>query len=128
MHMPTQPNKAIVGANAFAHESGIHQDGMLKNKLTYEIIDASTIGIDDNDGIVLGKHSGRAAFRSKMDQLGISLSDDELNKAFVRFKDLADKKKEITNADLEAIINDDAAQDAARQRFQLLNVQVIGHA
>jgi len=122
--MFVQPNKAIVGANAFAHESGIHQDGMLKNKLTYEIIDASTIGIDDNDGIVLGKHSGRAAFRSKMDQLGMSLSDDELNKAFVRFKDLADKKKEITNADLEAIVNDDAAQDAARQRFQLVNVQV----
>mmetsp|Transcript_28084 Transcript_28084/g.23570 ORF Transcript_28084/g.23570 Transcript_28084/m.23570 type:complete len:663 (-) Transcript_28084:659-2647(-) len=122
--MFVQPNKAIVGANAFAHESGIHQDGMLKNKLTYEIIDASTIGIENNDGIVLGKHSGRAAFRSRIDMLKIKLSDDELNKAFVRFKDLADKKKEITNADLEAIINDDQTQDVTAQRFKLVNVQV----
>ena len=122
--MFVQPNKAIVGANAFAHESGIHQDGMLKNKLTYEIIDASTIGIEDNDGIVLGKHSGRAAFRSRLEQMSITLNDDELNKAFVRFKDLADKKKEITTADLEAIINDDQTQDVTAQRFKLVSLQV----
>jgi 2-isopropylmalate synthase len=113
-----------VGANAFAHESGIHQDGMLKNKLTYEIIDASTIGIEDSDGIVLGKHSGRAAFRSRIDQMGITLTDDELNKAFVRFKDLADKKKEISTADLEAIINDDQTQDVMAQRFKLVSMHV----
>ena len=122
--MFVQPNKAIVGANAFAHESGIHQDGMLKNKLTYEIIDASTIGIEDSDGIVLGKHSGRAAFRSRIDQMGITLTDDELNKAFVRFKDLADKKKEISTADLEAIINDDQTQDVMAQRFKLVSMHV----
>jgi 2-isopropylmalate synthase len=122
--MFVQPNKAIVGANAFAHESGIHQDGMLKNKLTYEIIDASTIGLEENDGIVLGKHSGRAAFRSKVQALGINLTDEELNSAFVRFKDLADKKKEITNADIEAIVNDDATQDVSLQRFKLVAVQV----
>jgi 2-isopropylmalate synthase len=121
--MFVQPNKAIVGANAFAHESGIHQDGMLKNKLTYEIIDASTIGIDNNDGIVLGKHSGRAAVRSKLEQMGMVLTDDELNKTFVRFKELADKKKEITTADLEALFSSDQAQDNT-QRFKLINIQV----
>jgi 2-isopropylmalate synthase len=122
--MFVQPNKAIVGANAFAHESGIHQDGMLKNKLTYEIIDASTIGIENNDGIILGKHSGRAAFRSRIEQMGMSLSDDELNKCFVRFKELADKKKEITNADLEALVSGEQTQDANAQRFKLVNIQV----
>eukprot|EP00293_Proteomonas_sulcata_P001510 CAMPEP_0184329276 /NCGR_PEP_ID=MMETSP1049-20130417/144064_1 /TAXON_ID=77928 /ORGANISM="Proteomonas sulcata, Strain CCMP704" /LENGTH=646 /DNA_ID=CAMNT_0026651633 /DNA_START=94 /DNA_END=2034 /DNA_ORIENTATION=+ len=121
--MMVQPNKAIVGANAFAHESGIHQDGMLKNKLTYEIVDASTIGLDSNDGIVLGKHSGRAAFRSRLQEMGISLGDDDLNKAFIRFKDLADKKKEITNMDLESLVNDEV-QDIAANRFKLYNVQV----
>mmetsp|Transcript_3284 Transcript_3284/g.6568 ORF Transcript_3284/g.6568 Transcript_3284/m.6568 type:complete len:651 (+) Transcript_3284:133-2085(+) len=121
--MPVQPNKAIVGANAFAHESGIHQDGMLKNKLTYEIVDASTIGLDKNDGIVLGKHSGRAAFRSRLTELGMELSDDELNKAFVRFKEVADKKKEITNKDIESIVNDEA-QDTTLDRFKLRHIQV----
>uniref|UniRef100_A0A7S0VM37 2-isopropylmalate synthase n=1 Tax=Hemiselmis tepida TaxID=464990 RepID=A0A7S0VM37_9CRYP len=121
--MPVQPNKAIVGANAFAHESGIHQDGMLKNKLTYEIVDASTIGLEKNDGIVLGKHSGRAAFRSRLTELGIELSDDELNKAFVRFKEVADKKKEITNMDIESIVGDEA-QDTTLDRFKLKHVQV----
>uniref|UniRef100_A0A7S0EBN5 2-isopropylmalate synthase n=1 Tax=Hanusia phi TaxID=3032 RepID=A0A7S0EBN5_9CRYP len=121
--MMVQPNKAIVGANAFAHESGIHQDGMLKNKLTYEIIDASTIGLDNSDGIVLGKHSGRAAFKARLADLGIVLNEDETNKAFIRFKDLADKKKEITNADLESIVNDEA-QDLAANRFKVMHVQV----
>jgi len=121
--MVVQPNKAIVGANAFAHESGIHQDGMLKNKLTYEIVDASTIGLEKNDGIVLGKHSGRAAFRSRLVELGIELTDDEMNKAFVRFKDLADKKKEISNMDIESIVADEA-QDLRDNRFKLMHVQI----
>jgi 2-isopropylmalate synthase len=121
--MMVQPNKAIVGANAFAHESGIHQDGMLKNKLTYEIIDASTIGLESNEGIVLGKHSGRAAFRSRLVEMGITLSDDEMNKAFVRFKELADKKKEISAQDLESIVSDES-QDLTANRFKLNSIQV----
>jgi 2-isopropylmalate synthase len=107
--MLVQPNKAIVGANAFAHESGIHQDGVLKNKLTYEIMDAQLIGLTDNQ-IVLGKHSGRNAFRTRLKELGFELSDSELNKAFVRFKEVADKKKEISDRDLEAIVNDEIQQ------------------
>jgi len=116
-----QPNKAIVGANAFAHESGIHQDGVLKNKLTYEIMDAQSIGLTDNQ-IILGKHSGRNAFRSRLQELGYQLSESELNKAFVRFKETADKKKEITDWDLEAIVNDEIQQ--APELFRLELVQV----
>ena len=98
--MTVQANKAIVGANAFAHESGIHQDGVLKNKRTYEIMDAESIGLVQNN-IVLGKHSGRHAFRSRLQELGFeSISDDDLNRSFMRFKELADKKKDITNADI----------------------------
>jgi 2-isopropylmalate synthase len=119
--MLVQPNKAIVGANAFAHESGIHQDGVLKNKLTYEIMDAQLIGLTDNQ-IVLGKHSGRNAFRTRMKELGFELSDQELNKAFVRFKELADKKKEVTDWDLEAIVNDEIQQ--APELFRLEQIQV----
>jgi 2-isopropylmalate synthase len=119
--MLVQPNKAIVGANAFAHESGIHQDGILKNKLTYEIMDAESIGLNENQ-IVLGKHSGRNAFRTRMKELGFELSETELNKAFVRFKDLADKKKEISDWDLEAIANDESQQ--APELFRLELVQV----
>lgn len=85
-------NKAIVGANAFAHESGIHQDGMLKEKTTYEIMTPETIGLKESK-LVLGKHSGRHAFRDKLSDLGYDLPEDELNAAFSRFKDLADKKK-----------------------------------
>jgi 2-isopropylmalate synthase len=107
--MIVQPNKAIVGANAFAHESGIHQDGVLKNKLTYEIMDAQSIGLTDNL-ISLGKLSGRNAFRTRLAELGIDLSEHDLNKAFLRFKDVADKKKEITDRDLEAIVNDETQQ------------------
>ena len=107
--MLVQRNKAIVGANAFAHESGIHQDGMLKNRSTYEIMDAQSIGLTDNS-IVLGKHSGRNAFRTRLLELGIELSENDLNKAFLRFKDVADKKKEITDRDLEAIVNDETQQ------------------
>jgi 2-isopropylmalate synthase len=119
--MLVQPNKAIVGANAFAHESGIHQDGVLKNKLTYEIMDAQSIGLHDNQ-IVLGKHSGRNAFRTRLKDLGFELGDNELNHAFLRFKDFADKKKEITDWDLEAIVNDEIQQ--APELFKLELVQV----
>ena len=104
--MVVQANKAIVGANAFAHESGIHQDGVLKNRRTYEIMDADSIGLSDNN-IVLGKHSGRHAFRQRLGELGYELSDLDLNRSFVRFKELADKKKEISNADIESIVNDE---------------------
>ena len=98
--MVVQPNKAIVGANAFAHESGIHQNGILKNKTTYEIMDARLVGLSDNL-LVIGKHSGRAAFRSRLTELGYdSLSDDEVQRSFTRFKEIADKKKDITNLDL----------------------------
>jgi 2-isopropylmalate synthase len=121
--MLVQPNKAIVGANAFAHESGIHQDGVLKNKLTYEIMDAQLIGLADNHNqIVLGKHSGRNAFRTRLKELGYELTEQELNKAFLRFKDLADKKKDITDRDLEAIVNDETQQVA--EHFKLEMVQV----
>jgi len=119
--MLVQPNKAIVGANAFAHESGIHQDGILKNKLTYEIMDAESIGLTENQ-IVLGKHSGRNAFRSRLKELGFDLTETDLNKAFLRFKDLADKKKEISDWDLEAIANDEIQQ--APELFRLELVQV----
>jgi 2-isopropylmalate synthase len=119
--MLVQPNKAIVGANAFAHESGIHQDGVLKNKQTYEIMDAQLIGLTENQ-IVLGKLSGRNAFRSRLKELGFELSETELNKAFLRFKDVADKKKEITDWDLEAIVNDEIRQ--APELFRLELVQV----
>ena len=87
--MNVQPNKAIVGANAFAHESGIHQDGVLKNRLTYEIIDAKTVGLNDNK-ISLGKLSGRSAVRARLEEMGYDLSREDLNDAFARFKDLAD--------------------------------------
>lgn len=120
--MLIQPNKAIVGSNAFAHESGIHQDGVLKNKLTYEIMDAQAIGVSENN-IVLGKHSGRNAFRTRLQTLGFDLSEQDLNKAFVRFKDVADKKKEISDWDLEAIVKDET-QSQFVDGFKLERVQV----
>jgi len=119
--MLVQPNKAIVGANAFAHESGIHQDGVLKNRLTYEIMDAQSIGLTDNL-IVLGKLSGRNALSSRLKELGFELSEQELNAAFVRFKELADKKREISDRDLEAIVNDEIRH--APEAFKLEHVQV----
>ncbi|MGJ3247258.1 MAG: 2-isopropylmalate synthase [Elainellaceae cyanobacterium] len=119
--MFVQPNKAIVGANAFAHESGIHQDGVLKHKLTYEIMDAQSIGLTENQ-IVLGKHSGRNAFRTRLHELGFDLSEQDLNRAFLRFKELADKKKEVSDWDLEAIVNDETQQ--APEAFHLELVQV----
>lgn len=125
--MLVQPNKAIVGANAFAHESGIHQDGVLKNRLTYEIMDAQLIGLNDNQ-IVLGKHSGRNAFRTRLSELGHELGDQELNKAFLRFKDVADKKKEISDRDLEAIVNDEALQVAEHFKLELVQVSCGSNA
>nr|WP_205879016.1 2-isopropylmalate synthase [Leptolyngbya sp. BC1307] len=125
--MLVQPNKAIVGANAFAHESGIHQDGVLKNRLTYEIMDAQLIGLNDNQ-IVLGKHSGRNAFRTRLSELGHELGDQELNKAFLRFKEVADKKKEISDRDLEAIVNDEALQVAEHFKLELVQVSCGSNA
>jgi 2-isopropylmalate synthase len=101
-----QPNKAIVGRNAFAHEAGIHQDGVLKDRTTYEIMDATTIGLESNS-IVLGKHSGRHALRDALEQLGFQVDGAALNVAFKRFKELADKKKKVTALDLEAIVSDE---------------------
>ncbi len=125
--MLVQPNKAIVGANAFAHESGIHQDGVLKNKLTYEIMDAQSIGLTDNQ-IVLGKHSGRNAVRTRLKELGFELSETDLNKAFVRFKEVADKKKEITDWDLEALVNDEIQQAPDLFRVELVQVSCGSNA
>jgi 2-isopropylmalate synthase len=104
-----QPNKAIVGANAFAHESGIHQDGLLKERSTYEIMRPESIGLVKTN-LVLGKHSGRHAFRDRLKQMGYDLSDDDLNKAFERFKRIADQKKEVFDEDLEAIVSDEMQQ------------------
>ena len=117
-----QPNKAIVGANAFAHESGIHQDGLLKNKMTYEIMTPQSIGLSTSS-MVMGKHSGSHAFRKRVEELGFTLSDDELQKAFQRFKDLADKKKEVFDEDIEAII----AQEVMRapDLYKLIDMNVV---
>ncbi|MDF1500911.1 MAG: 2-isopropylmalate synthase [Anaerolineales bacterium] len=103
------PNKSIVGANAFAHEAGIHQDGVLKRQDTYEIMRPEMVGLTSSR-LVLGKHSGRHAFRVRLEQIGYSLTDDELNKAFRRFKALAEKKKGVTDADLEALVADEIYQ------------------
>ena len=116
-----QPNKAIVGKNAFAHESGIHQDGVLKHQETYEIMRAEDIGLDRN-AIVLGKHSGRHAFKKKVQELGFDLSDEELNKAFERFKILADKKKEITDDDIRVLITNELS--SAPEVFKLKKLQI----
>jgi 2-isopropylmalate synthase len=120
---PVQPNKAVVGANAFAHESGIHQDGVLKHRETYEIMRAQDVGWTENR-MVLGKHSGRNAFKSRLAELGISFdSEEDLNEAFSRFKDLADKKHEIFDDDLQALVTD-ANLDAENERVKLLFMQV----
>ncbi|NVN12199.1 MULTISPECIES: 2-isopropylmalate synthase [Nguyenibacter] len=117
-----QPNKAIVGRNAFAHESGIHQDGVLKNAATYEIMTPESVGWT-RSSLVLGKHSGRAAFRDKLKAMGYGDMDDaQLNDAFVRFKDLADRKKVVYDEDLAALV-DDEARDHARIRFVSLEVE-----
>ncbi len=119
--MAVQPNKAIVGANAFAHESGIHQDGVLKNRLTYEIIDARTIGLSSTR-LSLGKLSGRSAFRARLEELGSGLEREDLDDAFARFKELADRKREITDRDLEAIVSEQAQQPDAQYTLKLVQV------
>ncbi|TMC60021.1 MAG: 2-isopropylmalate synthase [Chloroflexi bacterium] len=116
-----QPNKAIVGANAFAHEAGIHQDGMLKNPLTYEIMRPETIGLPESQ-LVLGKHSGRHAFRARLNALGYDLSKAQLDDAFVRFKQLCDRKKTIGDADLEALVGDEITK--AHEYYKLEALQV----
>ncbi|KAK9711326.1 2-isopropylmalate synthase (Alpha-isopropylmalate synthase) (Alpha-IPM synthetase) [Basidiobolus ranarum] len=120
--MPVQPNKAIVGVNAFAHESGIHQDGVLKNKLTYEIIAPELVGVPSNN-LVLGKHSGRNALKNKLDELGIVLSDVEFQKFFLRFKQLTDAKKTITEHDILALAGDQAIQDNL-ETYKIQNVLI----
>ncbi|MCF7976787.1 MAG: 2-isopropylmalate synthase [Chromatiaceae bacterium] len=120
---PVQPNKAIVGANAFAHESGIHQDGVLKHRETYEIMRAEDVGWQQNR-MVLGKHSGRNAFRARLEEIGIQLSTvEELNEAFRRFKDLADKKHEIFDEDLQALVTD-TTLTSANERVKLISLRV----
>lgn len=106
---PIPPNKAIVGSNAFAHESGIHQDGILKNTLTYEIMKPEDVGIRQNN-LVLGKHSGRHALAQRMIDMGYHLTEDEISKLFIKFKEFADLKKTITDADLEALVSSDVHQ------------------
>ncbi len=100
------PNKAIVGANAFRHESGIHQDGVLKEKRTYEIMSPEEVGVPSHEGLVLGKHSGRHAFKDRLKALGITLTESQIDQAFEQFKDLADKKKEVFDEDLIALVGD----------------------
>ncbi|WP_404383282.1 2-isopropylmalate synthase [Caenispirillum salinarum] len=117
-----QPNKAIVGKNAFAHESGIHQDGMLKNAQTYEIMTPESVGLTKST-LVMGKHSGRAAFRDKVRELGYTLDDDKLNDAFKRFKDLADLKKEVFDEDVAALIDDEILR--ARDRIKVVDLSVM---
>ena len=120
---PVQPNKAIVGANAFAHESGIHQDGVLKHRETYEIMRAEDVGWNANK-LTLGKLSGRNAFRTRLKELGIELeTEDLLNAAFARFKDLADKKSEIFDEDLHALVSDEFVQEAS-ENYKLVYLQV----
>jgi 2-isopropylmalate synthase len=117
-----QPNKAIVGRNAFAHESGIHQDGVLKERTTYEIMDATTIGLEANS-LVLGKHSGRHALRKALEELGFKVEGAALNDAFKRFKELADKKKKVTALDLEAIVSDQMRETPAAFVLESFDVE-----
>ncbi|GJE69321.1 2-isopropylmalate synthase [Methylorubrum podarium] len=121
-NFPVQYNKAIVGRNAFAHESGIHQDGMLKHSETYEIMTPASVGLAKTS-LVMGKHSGRAAFKSKLAELGISLSDNQFQDVFERFKDLADRKKHVYDEDIEALVDEKLA--TAHDRIKLVSLSVI---
>ncbi|MBO1923609.1 2-isopropylmalate synthase [Thiomicrorhabdus sp. 6S3-12] len=119
-----QPNKAIVGANAFAHESGIHQDGVLKHRETYEIMRAQDVGWSDNK-MVLGKHSGRNAFKTRLQELGIEFeTEQELNDAFVRFKELADRKHEIYDEDLQSLVTDNNIMRVENETYRLVSLKV----
>lgn len=121
---PVQPNKAIVGANAFAHESGIHQDGVLKHRETYEIMSAESVGWSTNR-LSLGKLSGRNAFKTKLQELGIELESEEaLNAAFARFKELADKKREIFDEDLHALVSDEMSNIAASESYKFISQKI----
>jgi 2-isopropylmalate synthase len=124
--IPVQPNKAIVGANAFSHEAGIHQDGFIKERMTYEIMTPQTVGQSEAN-IVLGKHSGRHAIRERLKKLGFRLNKEEVNKVFNRFKELADVKKEVFDEDIEAIIAEDIFRETDRYKLIYLNV-VSGNA
>jgi 2-isopropylmalate synthase len=117
-----QPNKAVVGANAFAHESGIHQDGMLKHSGTYEIMTPESVGLNRST-LVMGKHSGRHAFRMKLKELGFEVGDNAATDAFRRFKDLADRKKEIFDEDIVALVDDEVGR--AHQRVKFVSLQVV---
>jgi 2-isopropylmalate synthase len=119
---PVQYNKAIVGRNAFAHESGIHQDGMLKHAETYEIMTPASVGVRQTS-LVMGKHSGRAAFVHKLAELGYELADNQMQDAFVRFKALADKKKQIYDEDIEALVDEEIA--TAHDRIKIISLTVI---
>ncbi|HSH68656.1 MAG TPA: 2-isopropylmalate synthase, partial [Deferrisomatales bacterium] len=119
--LPVQPNKAIVGANAFAHEAGIHQDGVLKEKTTYEIMTPESVGVPTNE-LVLGKHSGRHAFREKLKALGYELDDEQIQTAFEAFKVLADKKKVVYDEDIEALIAEKVLRLPDRFQMMYLNV------
>ena len=121
-NFPVQYNKAIVGRNAFAHESGIHQDGMLKHTETYEIMTPASVGVAKTS-LVMGKHSGRAAFRSKLDELGLVLSDNQMQDVFERFKALADRKKHVYDEDIEALVDENLA--TAHDRIRLVSLSVI---
>jgi 2-isopropylmalate synthase len=116
-----QPNKAIVGANAFAHESGIHQDGMIKDSSTYEIMTPESVGLTQSS-LVMGKHSGRAAFRQKLEELGYSLGDNAFQDAFARFKALADAKKSVFDEDIVALVDDEVLR--GHDRIQVKEVEV----
>jgi 2-isopropylmalate synthase len=124
---PVQPNKAIVGRNAFAHEAGIHQDGVLKDRTTYEIMDATTIGLQTNQ-LVLGKHSGRHALRNALEEMGIRVDGNALNTAFKRFKEIADKKKTVTSLDLEAIVSDEIREQAEAYNLASFEVHDSSHS
>ncbi|GAB6070710.1 2-isopropylmalate synthase [Thiomicrorhabdus hydrogeniphila] len=119
-----QPNKAIVGANAFAHESGIHQDGVLKHRETYEIMRAEDVGWSTNK-MVMGKHSGRNAFKTRLEELGIDFeTEQELNEAFIRFKELADRKHEIYDEDLQSLVTDNNTQRVENESYRLISLKV----
>src|ERR1700712_3767561 len=120
---PVQPNKAIVGRNAFSHESGIHQDGVLKNPETFEIMDPRKVGLDDSNQLVLGKLSGRAALKDALEKMGYQLTGDQLNTAFKRFKAIADRKNQVTQLDLEALVTDDLRTRDAHT-FELVSFDV----
>src|SRR5207253_6877591 len=122
--IPIPINKPVVGDNAFAHEAGIHQDGVLKHKQTYEIMTPESIGIPGNR-LVMGKHSGRHAFDERLKHLGFNLSKEDMNRAFVRFKDLADKKKNVYDEDIEAIVAEEVLRVPGRpDKFELLYMNV----